>query len=248
MLKPVAVPPGHCRSSSLLFGLGGTGKTTLIRALSYNPSAYPQFTTTGASIYHTAQLFSRREREGAKSSLVTYHFYFADYGGQDLSRIVREFILQQKQPYSPFCHGYITSLIFVVDLIGTPPSSSIAWCKPDHTRVVQHIAAWNGHMIDAISGMVSGNSLKFVGLFVNKADLLERRSPTEDANLLKRFKPLMDQLRLRFSTMRSESILGSARTGEGLVQLQQGLIGSSDCTSTQMNVDFNVVAPLSSAL
>ena len=102
---PVKIPLTDKRNSILLVGLGGTGKTSLIKALLNNHEANPNEKTENFEIYKGDRL-SIKSKQEKNTENNRYWFYIADYKGQNIGQLVRSFIVQQKKPYSPLAYGY----------------------------------------------------------------------------------------------------------------------------------------------
>jgi ATPase subunit of ABC transporter with duplicated ATPase domains len=98
-LKALQLPPPvrmhETRNSILLVGIGGVGKTSLIKALTHDSAAEPD-TIGPFKIYKYAQ-----ELENESSGIKRTNLYFADYRWQNLTDLIGRFLLEQKQPYCP---------------------------------------------------------------------------------------------------------------------------------------------------
>jgi hypothetical protein len=95
--KALQLPPpikvDETRNSILLVGIGGVGKTSLIKALTHDPAAEPD-TAGPFKIYkHVEELGN--EPSGVKRT----NLYFADYRGQNLTNLIGGVLDQRKQPY-----------------------------------------------------------------------------------------------------------------------------------------------------
>jgi GTPase SAR1 family protein len=216
--EPVAIGPKEKRNSIILVGLGGTGKTTLIRSLLKDPSANPDERTEHYELYHGAS--------STKGDEFTYRFFVSDYKGQDIATLVSSFIIQQLQLYSPMSYGHIQSIILMVDLI--PPKAQKDDVDPlpvlaaNKKRVKTHLDQWSDLALDAIKGLVTDESLRFVCLFINKIDLISDRSPDTDKANCELYAELRRRLEDRFG-QRVHVILGSTKKGDGLVDLENKL-------------------------
>lgn len=217
MVKPVRLPATSMRNSAVLIGLGGTGKTTLIRALLHNPKADPEKKTEEYALYH-----GERQNDGDPTR---FHLYISDYKGQNLGTLIRAFIKQQKIKYSPMAYGFINSLILVVDLFPPKPSESspepTIRPSPNRARVTEHLNQWTATALDAIFGLLTSDSLRYVCLFINKADLITSRS--EEAEIMERFKPLETLLKERRSGAMFRVYVGSAKGGDKVTHLEEDL-------------------------
>jgi GTPase SAR1 family protein len=117
-LKALQLPPrvrvDETRNSVLLVGIGGVGKTSLIKALTHDPAAEPD-TTGPFKIYKHVEEIGKNPL-----GIKRIHLYFADYRGQDLAHLIRGFLDQQKRPYCPLRYGFLNSLVMVVDVTDSP--------------------------------------------------------------------------------------------------------------------------------
>lgn len=117
-LKALQLPPrvrvDETRNSILLVGIGGVGKTSLIRALTRDPAAEPDTTGPFKVYKHVEEI--RNDPLGIKR----IHLYFADYRGQNLAHLIGGFLDGQKRPYCPLRYGFLNSLIMVVDVTDPP--------------------------------------------------------------------------------------------------------------------------------
>ena len=219
--KPVRVRAPDVRNSVILVGIGGTGKTSLIRHLIRDKNANPEQRTEEYALYHGTR---SNDGDGA-----TYHLYVSDYRGQNIGTLIRAFILQQKEPWSPMAYGYVGALIVMVDAVAPAdyPDDDEAPRRPKQMpmnaeRVQQHLQQWTETALDAVFGLLTRGSLKGVCLFINKADVMSHadRDRVEDE-----FKPLKQILRRRAQAQGAEfaMIFGSARNGDGLPALENAL-------------------------
>jgi ethanolamine/propanediol utilization PduV/EutP family protein len=138
--EPPPVPANHKRNSVMIIGLAGSGKTSLIRALTDDLNANPRMSTRTYSIYSIA-FDTPGENPTNRTTL-----YLSDYAGQNLGNLVRSFLEQQQVPYSPMRYGYVSSLILVVDLFEPPrlaDETSAKRANYNNDRVRQHLSMWN---------------------------------------------------------------------------------------------------------
>ena len=225
--EPVRVPDGEFRNSIVLIGLGGTGKTTFIKALLQNEEANPDEKTEKYEIYHGDR--SSGKVANSKKNKKTW-FYIADYKGQNIGQLVRAFILQQKKKYSPVAYSYINSFILMVDL--WPPSDRqndpdpSPQDKPNMERVDTHNEQWNDTSLDALFGIFT-NSLSYVCLFINKIDLMSDQSEEAKHSYISMYKELAKRIQKRCSPINVDIILGSAKEGTGITKVTSKLIENS---------------------
>lgn len=215
MVKPVKLPPPAKRNSVIMIGLGGTGKTTLIRNLVKDPDANPEKKTEEYHLFHG-------ERRTDQSR---HYLYISDYRGQNIGTLVRAFIKQQKIKYSPMAYGHVNSLIVLVD-IEEPKQSPMddepfQIDEPNFNRVQTHLAQWSGTALDAVFGFLTAETLNYVCLFINKADLLKTREKQAVRAL---FKELEGLLRERCEGIKFEVYVGSVKEGEQINRLEDDLL------------------------
>lgn len=225
MVKPIKLPPPAKRNSVIMIGLGGTGKTTLIRNLVKDPNANPDKKTEEYHLFH-----GERRTEQAR-----HYLYISDYRGQNIGTLVRSFIKQQKIKYSPMAYGHVNSLIVLVDIEEPKPSpmdeEPAQIDEPNFLRVQTHLAQWSGTALDAVFGFLTAETLNYVCLFINKADLLKTREKQAVRAL---FKDLEGLLRERCGEgIKFEVYVGSVREGEQVNRLEDDLLAAAvDVAST----------------
>jgi GTPase SAR1 family protein len=232
IIKPVKLAPPAKRNSAILIGLGGTGKTTLIRSLLHDPKADPEIKTLDYSLYHG-------QRSAGES---WHHWYISDYRGQTIGNLVRSFVKQQKMIYSPMAYGHVNSLIVLVDIqrpkqapsAPEPPISE----SPNEERMQEHLTQWSATALDAVFGFFTADTLKYVCLFINKADLLTTRN---EQAVRAMFKDLEQLLRDRCGGAKFQVYVGSARDGEQVVRLEEDLM------TYAVDVEQEITPPVSSS-
>lgn len=234
LTRPAKVKRGK-RNSIMLLGLGGVGKTTFIRHLFRNPAANPTVSTEHYELYRTTIIVCDSGRGDAKPKQGKKHTLFVgDYRGQNLGQLVREFVTQQKKPFEPMSYGFINSLILVVDLFPPPERIDDPPLEPrddvDSSRVKLHGNQWNDTALDAVFGLLTSGSLKYVCLFVNKSDLLTESNTTAvQKRVKKRFSDLQSRLEQRaiHAGADFELVLGSAENSTGISRVQEALFERS---------------------
>lgn len=222
-LKALHLPPrirvDETRNSILLVGIGGVGKTSLIKALTHDLMAEPD-TAGPFKIYKHVEKLGN-EPSGVKRT----NLYFADYRGQNLTNLIGGFLDQQKQPYCPLRYGFLNSLVMVVD-VTDPPTYPGVIPKAKHfskKRVEDNLREWNIQSIQAILGLFTRPQLKYICLFVNKIDLLSGYDEAMENEIKKAYLPLLRELNEASDSVRIECMLGSAARDLGIGQLRTAL-------------------------
>ncbi len=227
--EPPRLGKGERRNSTILIGLGNSGKTELIRNLFEAPDAEPDQKTTEYRIYKTRKE-SAIVLNGDQDSLPKYttNLYISDYRGQNLGSLISSFIFQQKIEESPMSYGYVNSLVLVVD-----PVSVVSTANPrpefSQDRIDKHVTQWNDAVLDAVFGLLTRDTLKFVCLFINKSDIwrgMEEAPP--DRAIVDAFEPVADLLREKSPGSADVKVLiGSAVNGESVTTIRDNLIRHS---------------------
>ena len=220
IVEPVQIGSSETRNSIVLLGLGGSGKTSLIRNVFQQKKATPERTTSEYTIYRSSHSIENQK----------CNFFVSDYVGQNLGNLVGSFIEQQKIPFSEMSYGYINSLVLVVDLFppkASPVSPDLEPAEqPDLERVTRHLHQWNETALDAVFGMLTVPELSYVCLFVNKYDLISNNSPQSRRSIEALYQKLYAYLSFKVSGqgVESEMMLGSASSGESLQRLLERFI------------------------
>ena len=213
-------------NSVMVLGIGGVGKTSLIKSLSNSLVANPKIQTNRYSIYEFKETSNNNSND--KKAPQEYEIFLSDYAGEKLEDLVRGFIEQQIIPYSPMRYNSVNTLILVVDLFSPPqlPDEQVTQKKyPDEARIKQNTDYWDEKTLSVIFGMLT-SSLKYLCLFINKIDLLDKEEINEDEilEIKKKFDPLFRRLSLRSSGIYLTRIVGSASTGENISVLKENLL------------------------
>jgi hypothetical protein len=210
VVEPVRINPTEQRNSIILLGLGGTGKTSLIRRIFQQPDATPERKTEEYRIYRCMHSVNKQN----------YNFFISDYVGQNLGNLVGSFIEQQKIPYSEMTYGYVNSLVLMVDLFSPPESPGApgpdAQPTPNQARVDLQLSQWNETAIDAIFGMLTVPELSYVCLFINKFDLVSEHTRESRKRAEDLYKRIYGFLRLKIigTKVELEVLVGSADSGD----------------------------------
>lgn len=221
--QPIRIPRGSRRNAVMIVGLGGVGKTALIRTLLDRQDADP---TRSTDRYMEYRRDFRFQSQGERSQRCC--MFVGDYRGQNVGQLVARFISQQKAPFQALSHGFVNSLILIVDIFEPPkdPNRQKKTRKtPDLGRIRKNVNEWNCTALDAIFGLLQKETLSYVCLFVNKLDRLQADES--------KIRDQVEKLRLRLekradaSDAHFEMILGSAITGAGVEAVKDSLIALS---------------------
>jgi GTPase SAR1 family protein len=223
-LKALQLPPpikvNETRNSILLVGIGGVGKTSLIKALTHDSAAEPD--TAGPF-----KIYKHVEELGNESSgIERTNLYFADYRWQNLTYLIGGFLLEQKQPYCPLRYGFLNSLIIVVDVTDHPkyPSEIVPKAQIfSQKRVEDNLNELNSQSIQAILGLFTRPQLKYICLFINKIDLLSGYDEAMENEIKKAYLPLLHELNEATEGVRFECKLGSAARDLKIAELRNAL-------------------------
>jgi GTPase SAR1 family protein len=223
-LKALHLPPrirvDETRNSILLVGIGGVGKTSLIKALTHDLMAEPD--TAGPF-----KIYKHVEKLGNNpSGIKRTNLYFADYEGQNLTNLIGGFLDGQKRPYCPLRYGYLNTLIIVVDVTDAPkyPGEIVPKAQNfSQKRVDEHLNEWNNQSIQAILGLFTRPQLKYICLFINKIDLLIGYDEAMDREIKEAYLPLLHELHEASEGVRFECKLGSAARDLKVGELRNAL-------------------------
>jgi GTPase SAR1 family protein len=223
-LKALQLPPpvrvDETRNSILLVGIGGVGKTSLIKALTHDSAAEPD-TAGPFKIYKYVQ-----ELGNEPSGIKRTNLYIADYRWQNLTDLIGRFVLERKQPYCPLRYGFLNSLIMVVDVADPPkyPGEIVPKAKNfSQKRVEYHLTEWNSQSIKAILGLFTRPQLKYICLFINKIDLLIGYDEAMENEIKAAYLPLLRELHEASEGVRFECKLGSAARDLKIAELRNAL-------------------------
>lgn len=196
----------------VIVGEGGTGKTSLIRALSGSRRAAPSRSTAFQSTYCIVHEVDIEPAEDRPDRLLE-RIYANDYQGQLTGQLVNipELAEREKAIKS-------TVLVIVVDLfpslgaIGPRQQAKAEW---DAQRVQMNLDAYSNTMLQLIFAIPK--ELKRIILFINKVDLLIPYNPDTESKILAAYDVLIQRLNTRGRQFEVNVVLGAASKGTGIV-------------------------------
>lgn len=203
----------------ILVGEGGSGKTSLIRALSGSRNAAPSRSTALPSTYcivHEVDVESSDPRRFGQSQRSLRRIYANDYQGQATNQLTGTGelkLLHEREAAIP-----ATVLVIVVDLFRPPsPGEGAPPLRPtiDGRRVKEQIAAYAEGLVQILLGI--STRLVRVVLFINKADLVAPFDGNTRALIIEAYKPLIAILGRRARQANFNVLVGSAATGAAVV-------------------------------
>lgn len=210
-------------NNALVLGLGGSGKTTLIRSITGDTNADPRRKTISFDIYSSVY---RTPVENKKDEV---ELYLADYVGQNLGSLFRGFTLEQHTPYSPMRYGSIRSIILVVDLFPAPETAGSEQnkkSKPDEVRIRENLDEWNRQSLAAVFGLAT-DTLDYVCLFINKSDLLTKNDNASLSSVFRMYEPLFLMIQDFAHGAIVEYRIGSAGDGQNVQPIREYLVAHS---------------------
>ncbi len=198
----------------ILIGEGGSGKTTLVHALTGSEEAEPDIATAEFKTYTVVNEVNTKTNSRISRRLT--RIYIDDYVGQDFTQAVDNQALKQRQNVIDS-----STLVVVVDLF-YPPSDSLNPLEQQPTfdieRVNEQLGVYNEPVIQILGKLVGSNGQ--IVLFVNKVDLISSLSPRKIKSIHQAYSRLSTQLQLR--GIKFGMIIGSAATGQGVVGYDAG--------------------------
>ncbi|HXO68620.1 MAG TPA: GTPase domain-containing protein [Bradyrhizobium sp.] len=201
-------------TNMILVGEGGSGKTTLIHALSGAGEAQPDVATNEMSTYTLVHEISIEQKGGTIRRLV--RIYSDDYEGQNWVQGTQSEQVKARQQFIKS-----SSLVIVVDLIGpgskSAPTSGAG--KLHSKRIKEQLLIYNDPAVQSLASLLGPNGQ--IILFINKADLIYPLTDERIEEAKASYAPLVEQLR-ELRGVRLRVIVGSAMTGFGVVGYDDG--------------------------
>lgn len=194
----------------VVVGEGGTGKTSLIRALTGCEKADPSVPSKGFRLYTCANEVDVRQGPDQIQRVLT-RLYIEDYEGQKTNIRVNDEGVKRREAVVQS-----TVLIIMVDLFPTVARTAPKLTPQelwDQGRVDFQMSQYAEAMIDVLANMSS--KLTKAILFINKFDLIRPTQGVElaEARVQNAYRPLIDRLDRAFAGMKFSVIVGSAATG-----------------------------------
>lgn len=192
----------------LLVGIGGVGKTSIIRALCGSTSINPAAATASNKLYSIAHEFDMKERDVTQRRL--FRVFISDHVGQNFGTVPETpFYKEMKFADLPKC------LVFVVDLfpVDDGHGENNLYDTFDEDRVAEHLSVYHKELVSVITNGLPAGSM--IILFINKLDKLKNISPDQISKAKELFSPLIDLLgSIRGAELRV--LVGSAATGQSI--------------------------------
>lgn len=192
----------------VIYGIGGTGKTSIIRALTGMRQADPESSTDKLATYSIVQEHDYKEQSKPSVRSLT-RIYLEDSIGQNISVRVNDSTVEKREAAIPS-----TVLVLVVDLFGIQQRDKIS-LKPSMSRIKDHYSEFNKTTLQSIRGSIK--HISSVVLFINKFDLLKSFSKDEQEQIIKKFEKLSDSIKNIIPHKKYYVIAGAATKGLGVV-------------------------------
>jgi len=198
----------------ILVGLGGAGKTSIVRALSGCGEANPAAATVPRLKVKLYSVVQEIDVIDGESSLLhdLNRIYIEDYEGQQFGNRLHDGTVRKREELIPS-----TVIVLVVDLFyPSKPSnqklpSRDSW---EESRVRENLKQYPEGVLNSIKLMTPKCSR--VCLFINKADLVQPYDDHVEAAIMKRFQPLREDIDNEFQGCETTTIIGSAASGWGV--------------------------------
>ena len=183
-------------------GLGGTGKTSLIRKASGCKLADPRMKTGSAKTYSIVREIAYEERTDV------CRIDMEDYRGQNASELLEN--IRISEDTFP-----VTALLMMVDLFEadedrSATSDNDAKALWDQARVDKHIREWSDQLIGVL--LDSLTDVKYISLFINKADLVNAPIAAVEKEVKSLFTPILNSIKARSADRLVRVFVGSAVT------------------------------------
>lgn len=203
----------------LLVGIGGVGKTSLIKKITAHSEIDPRIRSADFRTYSLVhEVSSTRSQKVCRIDI-------DDYRGQDLGQLVDAWSTRK----NGLKNANIESIVMVVDLfkpVGAGGAALRSSPNIDLDRVNHNISEWSNAAISAIMSLPS-NRPRYICLFINKCDALVPWTEESEDKIVSLYQPLADALGSRSSGGLFRVIVGSAVSDRGTMRLLHELIEQS---------------------
>lgn len=191
----------------ILVGDGGTGKTSIIQALSGSPDANPAAATAENALYSIAQETNVEAGESVRRRLI--RTYISDHVGQNFGSIYETaFFKNHDLSVYPQC------LVIVVDLFFPDKyGENLRYDAPDESRVEEQKNVYTDKQIQQLTALLKPGS-KII-LFINKVDKIKSDISKAIDTAKEVYDPLIQSLQ-RTKGAELSVVVGSARMGIGV--------------------------------
>lgn len=210
--RPMAVE--QYATNMILIGEGGSGKTTIIHALTSSDKVRPDVATGSLDTFAII-----KEITVVKDDKITrriYRIYTDDYVGQEWTQGTLNPYVRKRQEIVRS-----STLVIVVDLV-EPTTRTDPQARQEEysrTRVRDQLSAYNDLAIQTLVNLVGPGGQ--VVLFINKIDLIYPLTDEKLASIRQAYAPLIRRLS-DLRGIRFHIIFGSAATGRGVVGFADG--------------------------
>ncbi|QKD03381.1 hypothetical protein EB235_19255 [Mesorhizobium loti R88b] len=200
--------------SAMVVGIGGCGKTSIVKALSASEHADPDVATAEALTYSLVNEVTVRKQNQTFRRLV--RMYISDHVGQNFRSIFStDFFKDSEIALLKKC------VIVVVDLF--PPVGHLDGVPRrkefNLERIAENLEIYSDEMVQLITqNTKSGDS---VVLFINKIDQLQEIDDTAIKRAKGHYRPLVNRL-AGIKGLKLSVLVGSAGTGMGICGTEAG--------------------------
>lgn len=205
-------------TNMILIGEGGSGKTTIIHALTGADEARPDIATNQVSTYTLVNELTVETKGRVVRRL--FRIYIDDYVGQNWVQATNMPPVRKRQEYVRS-----STLVIVVDIF--PPMVKLQpVTRREHAqklRVKEHLQAYNGLSLQTLRNLLGENGQ--IVLFINKMDLLHPLTDEAREEAIRLYQPLIEDL-AEIRGVGLHVIAGSAATGWGIVGYDRGQTAS----------------------
>ncbi len=201
----------------MMLGLGGAGKTSLIHGVTKDPNANPRVATPSFSV------FDYHQEDQGKA------LYMMDYRGQNLATLIAALSYGEYEDDLPTSSpSQINSIVLVLDLIAPPANPAIKQKVPmaiDTNRVSENEEFWNSAIMQALTTYLAEDHLRYVCIFINKADLYKKELSEDDIDEIEAiYMPICTKLAGYRKAAEFEIMVGSAKDEKTITKLRNRLL------------------------